>query len=211
MHRIVFLGPPGAGKGTQAAEVARRLGIPHLSTGELLRSAAAEQSPLGVEADGYIRAGHLVPDPLVLRVLGERLERPDARGGFLLDGFPRTVAQAEALGRVTALDRVVAFEIPEAMLLERLTQRRHCPNCRRIYNLATSPPRVAGRCDDDQSPLEQRSDDRPSAVRTRLKVYLEQTAPLVAYYRDLGLLVTVDATGTPSEVRARIEASLSRA
>lgn len=208
MHRIVFLGPPGAGKGTQAIEIAHALGVPHLSTGDLLRAAVAARTPLGLEADGHMRAGRLVPDPLVLRILGERLERPDAREGFLLDGFPRTVAQAEALARVTPIDRVIAFEIPEAMLVERLTQRRQCPSCGSVYNLASRPPVRPGVCDRDGTALEARSDDRPEAVRTRLAVYQEQTAPLVAHYRALRLLVPVDATGTTDDVRQRIRAAL---
>lgn len=208
MHRIVFLGPPGAGKGTQAVEIARALGVPHLSTGDLLRAAVAARTPLGLEADGHMRAGRLVPDPLVLRILGERLERPDAREGFLLDGFPRTVAQAEALARVTPIDRVISFEIPEAMLVERLTQRRQCPSCGSVYNLASRPPARPGVCDRDGTALQERSDDRPEAVRTRLAVYQEQTAPLVAHYRALRLLVPVDATGTTEDVRQRIQAAL---
>lgn len=207
-HRIVFLGPPGAGKGTQAIEIARSLGVPHLSTGDLLRSAVRAGTPLGQEADGHMRAGRLVPDPLVLRILGERLEQPDAAGGFLLDGFPRNVPQAEALAGVTHVDRVISFEIPEAMLVERLTQRRHCPTCGSVYNLATRPPKRSGHCDREGAALQQRSDDQPEAVRTRLAVYQEQTAPLIAHYRALGLLVPVDATGAPETVRDRIRNAL---
>lgn len=208
MLRIAFLGPPGAGKGTQAVEVARRLGIAHLSTGDLLRSAVAAGSPLGLEADGHMRAGRLVPDALVLRILGERLGQDDARGGFLLDGFPRNVAQAQALAGITPLDRVVSFEIPESMLLERLTRRQHCPKCGTLYNLATRPPQRAGVCDLDGTTLVQRTDDREEAVRTRLHVYREQTEPLVAHYRALGVLVPVDATGTPDEVLQRVDRAL---
>lgn len=208
MHRVVFLGPPGAGKGTQAQGIARLLGVPHLSTGDLLRAAVAARTPLGLEADGHMRAGRLVPDPLVLRILGERLEAADAKHGFLLDGFPRTVAQAEALARVTPVDIVVAFEIPEAMLLDRLTQRRHCPKCGTVYNLLSRPPTSAGRCDHDGVELLQRSDDRPEAVRTRLEVYREQTAPLIAHYRSLGILVPVDAAGTLEDVRHRVREAI---
>ena len=208
MLRVAFLGPPGAGKGTQAAEVARRLRIPHLSTGDLLRSAVAALSPLGLEADGHMRAGRLVPDALVLQILNERLGQDDAKEGFLLDGFPRNVAQAEALARLTPLDRVVCFEIPEGLLVERLTQRQHCPQCGTLYNLATRPPRRPGVCDLDGTELVRRTDDREEAVRTRLRVYREQTEPLIAHYRALGVLVPIDATGTPDEVRHRVEAAL---
>jgi len=209
VKRIVFLGPPGAGKGTQAAELAKRLGIPHLSTGDLLRSAVAAKTPLGREAEAHIHAGRLVPDELVLQILRERLGRADARAGFLLDGFPRTRVQAEALAGVSPIDRVVLFEIPETLLLERLTQRRTCPKCGTVYNLATRPPKVPGRCDVEGAALEQRSDDREEAVRTRLRVYQEQTHPLVAHYRGLGLLRAIDARGTPDEVRARLVDALA--
>lgn len=208
MPRIVFLGPPGAGKGTQAVEIARELGIPHLSTGDLLRAAVAAKSPLGSEADRYMRAGELVPDALVLGLLKERLERPDARSGFLLDGFPRTVPQAEALDRIAPVDHVVSFEIPESALEERLTQRRSCPACGTVYNLSTAPPRVDGRCDRDGTALTQRSDDRPEAVGTRLAAYREQTAPLLGYYRARGRLRPVDAQGSRDEVARRVRAVL---
>ena len=204
MHRIIFLGPPGAGKGTQAAEVARTLGIPHLSTGDLLRSAVAAKTPLGQEADGHMRAGRLVPDDLVLRILTERLARPDARTGFLLDGYPRNVAQAEALSRISPIDAVILFELPERLLLERMTQRRSCPTCGRIYNLATQPPRSAGVCDVEGTPLVQRSDDREEAVKTRLSVYAAQTRPLIDHFREGGSLRAIDALGTTDDVRRRI-------
>lgn len=208
MKRIVFLGPPGAGKGTQAAELARRLGIPHLSTGDLLRAAVAAKTPLGLEAEGHMTAGRLVPDSLVLQILRERLKDPDARAGFLLDGFPRTLPQAEALAAVSPIDRVVLFEIPEKTLVERLTQRWTCPKCGTAYNLATRPPRRAGLCDLDGTELQQRSDDREEAVRTRFRVYQEQTHPLVAHYRALGLLRSVDARGPMEEVRERVASAV---
>jgi adenylate kinase len=210
MLRIVFLGPPGAGKGTQAAAVARDLGIPHLSTGDLLRAAVAAGTALGKEADGHMRAGRLVPDDLVLRILQERLGREDARAGFLLDGYPRNEAQARKLGEITPLDAVILFDIPESALVERLTQRRSCPTCGTVYNLRTRPPRVAGRCDNDGATLVERSDDRIEAVQTRLKVYREQTMPLIEYYRSTGRLQSIDASGAPEDVRQRIEAALAR-
>jgi adenylate kinase len=208
LTRIVFLGPPGAGKGTQAAALADRLGIPHLSTGDLLRSAIAAKTPLGLQAKEHVDAGRLVPDDLVLQILRERLGAPDARGGFLLDGFPRTLVQARALAAVSPVDRVILFEIPEPLLLERLTQRRTCPKCGTSYNLATRPPKVPGRCDREGAELQQRSDDREDAVRTRLKVYQQQTHPLVAHYQELGLLRSVNAEGSPDEVRSRIAAAV---
>lgn len=206
MHRLAFVGPPGAGKGTQAAVLARELGIVHLSTGDVLRSAVSERTDLGIQADTFMRAGQLVPDALVVKIIDAHLHQPSAKPGFLLDGFPRNVAQAQALANITPLDRVVAFEIPEALLLERLTQRWSCPKCARAYNRVTQPPKVAGRCDDDGTELLQRPDDQPDAVRTRLKVYQEQTAPLLDYYQRQGILRTVLAVGNVGEVSARIRA-----
>ena len=203
MAHLVLLGPPGAGKGTQAAELAKETGWAHLSTGDLLRAAVRAGTPLGREADGYMRMGLLVPDELVLRILEERLRAPEASKGFLLDGYPRNLAQAETLAGITSLDHVLYFEIPNELLIERTTNRRHCPRCGRIYNLITRPPRQPGRCDVDGAELLQRSDDRPEAVATRLSAYGQQTAPLLDYYRRAGLLRTLDATGTPAEVTRR--------
>jgi len=209
MHRVVFLGPPGAGKGTQAAEIARELGIPHLSTGDLLRAAVAARTPLGLEADGHMRAGQLVPDDLVLRILHDRLAEPDARTGYLLDGFPRNLAQAEALGKFAEVDRVVSFDISPDLLVRRLSERRVCSKCQSVYNLSTKPPKVPDRCDRDGTPLVQRPDDRPEAVTTRLKVYAEQTAPLLDFYQKRHLLRPIDASGTPDEVATRLRRALA--
>ena len=207
-RRIVFLGPPGAGKGTQAAGLARELGIPHLSTGDLLRAAVAAGSPLGKEADGYMRAGKLVPDELVLKILEERLTQPDARSGFLLDVYPRNVAQGETLARRTPVDAVVSFEVPSEELVRRLSERRTCPKCQSVYHLTFRPPKAAGRCDQDGAELVQRPDDRPEAVQNRLKVYSDQTAQLLDFYRQRGLLRPVDASGTAEAVGHRIRAAL---
>ena len=208
MARLVFLGPPGAGKGTQAKELAKRTGVPHLSTGDLLREAVRAKSSLGEEADVYMRAGRLVPDELVVRILKDRLSRPDASAGFLLDGYPRNVAQAHELERIAKIDRVVFFDIPEGVLVDRMTNRRSCPKCGTVYNLITRPPKVPGVCDLDGTPLVHRSDDTPDAVRTRIGVYREQTAPLLEHYRRLGVLIPLDATGTPEQVARRLQFAL---
>lgn len=209
VHRVVFLGPPGAGKGTQAARIAKDLGVPHLSTGDILRAAVAAKTPLGLEADGYIRSGGLVPDPLVLQILHERLDQADAQAGYLLDGFPRNIAQADALEAFSPVDRVISLEISPDILVRRLSQRLVCPTCHAVYNLETNPPKVPGKCDRDGTALVQRPDDRPEAVTHRLKVYAEQTAPLLEYYRKRRRLRSVDASGTPDEVEARIRRALA--
>jgi adenylate kinase len=208
MHRIVFLGPPGAGKGTQAATLARELRIVHLSTGDLLRAAVAQRTALGGEAEGYMAAGQLVPDELVVRILRERLDQPDTSAGFLLDGFPRNIPQAQLLERFVPVESVVAFDIPEALLLERLVHRRTCPKCHTVYNIVQAPPKTPGICDREGAALEQRPDDRPESVRTRLRVYHEQTAPLLAFYESRGTLRRIDAEGDPTAVAGRLRAAL---
>jgi len=209
VHRVVFLGPPGAGKGTQAARIARELGVPHLSTGDILRAAVAAKTPLGLAAEGHMRSGGLVPDDLVLKILHERFDQPDAKVGYLLDGFPRNLAQAEALGNFSSVERVVSLEISPDLLVDRLSQRRVCPKCQSVYNLSTQPPKLPGKCDLDGADLVHRPDDRPEAIMTRLKVYAEQTAPLLDYYRKRHLLRAVDATGTPDEVATRVRKALA--
>ncbi|MCI4348934.1 MAG: adenylate kinase [Thermoplasmata archaeon] len=207
-RRIVFLGPPGAGKGTQAVGIARAHAIAHLSTGDLLREAVRRRTPLGAEANRYMNEGQLVPDALVLRLLQERMTAPDCRNGFLLDGFPRNAAQAEALEAIASIDRVIFFEIPESVLVERLTARRRCPKCGTLYNLVSRPPKRPGRCDLDGEELAHRPDDNEPTARARLRVYLEETLPLLEYYRRRGLLVGIDASGSLEAVEARIERAL---
>lgn len=155
-----------------------------------------------------MNAGRLVPDDLVLRILAERLAAPDAERGFILDGFPRNLAQAEALAARTSVDRVLYFDLPHDVLIERLSGRRVCPVCQSVYHVTSNPPRTSGRCDREGAELVQRPDDRPDAIATRLRVYEEQTAPLIAHYRRAGSLRPVDARGTPDEVAARVRAAL---
>jgi adenylate kinase len=207
--RVVLLGPPGAGKGTQAGRLAARWSVPQVSTGDMLREAVAKGTPLGLEARRYMEAGELVPDAVIIGLVRERLTQPDGRKGFILDGFPRTVAQAEALDRLldaegAPLDRVVLFQLPDEDLAARLTGRRVCGNCGRNYHVAFSPPQVAGRCDACGGALAQRADDEEATVRRRLAVYARDTRPLIDYYRGRGLLTTISAAGTMDTVHASL-------
>ncbi|MDR7556806.1 MAG: adenylate kinase [Armatimonadota bacterium] len=196
--RLIFLGPPGAGKGTQARLLHEREGWPQISTGDMLRAAIAAGSALGREAAQYVQRGELVPDAVMIGLVAERLQQPDAAAGFVLDGFPRTLAQAEALEAVLTglgrtLDRAVYFRASEETLIRRLSGRRVCQAAGHIYNVYSSPPRVPGRCDVDGSVLLQREDDAPATVRRRLEVYREQTEPLLAFYRARGLYAELAA------------------
>ena len=207
--RVAFLGPPGAGKGTQARDLAREWNVPHVATGDMLREAAAAGTPLGREAKGYMDRGALVPDDVIIRMIAERLAKPDARSGFLLDGFPRTIAQAEALERLLkdlgqALERVVYFDVSEPELLRRLTGRRVCRNCQTAFHLVSAPPKTAGVCDRCGGELYQRDDDSEATVRNRLGVYARQTAPLLDWYRARGLLSSVRGEGTISDIRRAV-------
>ncbi|HET7342111.1 MAG TPA: adenylate kinase [Methylomirabilota bacterium] len=199
--RVVFLGPPGAGKGTQAKTLAQEWRVPQVATGEMLREAVKAGSPLGREARRIMESGALVPDDVIVGLIAERLRQPDAARGFILDGFPRTIPQAEALGRLLkdlgqSLDAVVYFDVPEAELLRRLTGRRLCRQCQTAYHLVSAPPARAGVCDRCGGELYQRDDDSESTVRHRLDVYTRQTAPLLDFYRDRGLLTTVNGAGS---------------
>jgi adenylate kinase len=203
--RLIFLGPPGAGKGTQARTLAEEQGIPQIATGDMLREAAARGTRLGLEAKSFMDRGALVPDEVVVGLVSERLDAQDAKKGFILDGFPRTVAQAEALGRLLknrdlAVERVIFFEVSERELLRRLTGRRVCRQCQAAYHVAFSPPREAGRCDRCGGELYQREDDSEAAVRRRLEVHAAETMPLLEYYRSRKLLTRVAGEGSPEEI-----------
>jgi adenylate kinase len=210
--RVAFLGPPGAGKGTQARELAREWGVPHVATGDMLREAAAAGTPLGREAKGYMDSGALVPDDVIIRMIAERLGQPDARGGFLLDGFPRTIAQAEALERLLKdlgrpLERVVYFDVAEPELVRRLTGRRVCRKCGHTFHVVSSPPKRTGVCDACGGELYQREDDGEKTVRHRLQVYTNQTSPLLDWYRGTGLLSSVNGEGAVDAIRSAIRAA----
>jgi len=199
MMRLVILGPPGSGKGTQASALQRTRGIPHIASGDLLRANVRENTALGRQAKPYMDRGELVPDGLILDMMAERLSEPDAQQGYALDGFPRTVAQAEALddrleGMGQHLDAVVYLEVPEAEILRRLSGRRICPSCNAIYQMDTMPPKNDEVCDTCGIALVQREDEKPEVVRKRLQVYAEQTEPLLAYYWKKGLLRQLDGT-----------------
>jgi len=206
--RIIFVGPPGAGKGTQATRLAERFGIPHVSTGDLFRAAVKQGTPLGQRADGYMKAGQLVPDELVVDMLLERIAQPDAKAGFLLDGFPRTLPQAKALDQAlagvgAAIDAVVVLDVPDDRIVARIVGRRTDPKTGRIWHVVYDPPPS-----EDADRMVQRADDTEDAVRTRLAAYHAQTAPIVPFYASGGLVRRVSGVGTPDEVFARIEAAL---
>jgi adenylate kinase len=206
--RVILLGPPGAGKGTQATRIAERYGIPHISTGDILRANVREGTSLGQEAKRYMDAGDLVPDEVIMGMVADRLGAPDAESGFLFDGFPRTVPQAEALegmliDRTAPLDAVLRLAVPQDEVVRRLTGRRTCSGCGRIFHLVFDPPAEQGRCDDCGGELTQRDDDTEAVVLNRLEVYRSQTQPLEHFYWERGLLRDVEAVGSPDEVSER--------
>jgi len=212
--RIVLLGRQGSGKGTQAAKLSMTYAIPHVSTGEAFREAIKAGTELGQRVQAYLDSGELVPDDVVLAVVRERLFGPGAPEGFILDGVPRTIGQAEALAALAeprGIDVVVDLDVPTEEVLRRMSARRVCGNCGANFNLVDNPPRAAGVCDVCGGPLVQRDDDTEEAIRRRLELYEDATAPLIAWYRERGLLVTVDATGPPEEVNRRLVAALDGA
>jgi adenylate kinase len=214
--RVVLMGPPGVGKGTQAEQMQHKLGVPHVSTGNILRAAMGQHgSPLGERVRGFVESGRLVPDGLMGDLIAERLERKDASVGFILDGFPRTLEQVsileEVLGRLgLALDRVLMLVVPEAEIVRRLSGRRTCPQCGAVFHLDSRPPAVSGVCDACGSALVQRPDDTEAVIRDRMKVYRDQTVPVASAYRAKGLLVEIDGLGEVDDVRTRLNAGLGR-
>jgi len=206
---VIFLGPPGAGKGTQAKVLAKYFGAPHLSTGDMLREHVEHGTSLGLQAQPIMARGELVPDSLVLKMVAERIERPDCTHGFVFDGFPRTVAQAQYLGQLlvehgSRRPIVVHLVVDLPLLMRRLTGRRLCKVGGEIYNIYDNPPKVAGKCDIDGGELIQRPDDSEEVISPRLRAYERQTSPLVAYYKRLGLLYAVDAAKSVEEVKQQV-------
>ena len=211
--KLIFIGPPGSGKGTQAKRLASRFGVPQISTGDMLREAVAEGSALGPEADKIMKSGALVPDDVMIGLIRERLAKSDARKGFILDGFPRTLVQAEKLDALVAGNgtdrlRVVRLLVPDDALVHRLTQRRTCAQCGAIYHLENHPPKVADVCDKCGGPLIARPDDTEGAIRKRLESFHKQTTPVADYYKSKKLLKEVDGIGPVDSVFERIEQSL---
>jgi adenylate kinase len=212
--QLIFIGPPGSGKGTQAKRLAGRFGVPHISTGDILREAIADGTELGKQAAPIMAAGALVPDDLMIGIIRDRLARPDAERGFILDGFPRTTVQAEKLDAIVGGNgksglRVLQLLVPDDVIVQRIVLRRSCPECGAIYHLETAPPAKDTMCDRDGAALIARPDDNEDAVRTRLEAFHRQTLPVATYYKTKSLLREVDGVGPVDEVFERIEKSLS--
>jgi len=211
--RLVLLGPPGAGKGTQARVLETRLHAPQIASGDLLRAAVRNKTALGLEAKGYMDKGALVPDELVLKLIAERLDQSDAKNGFLLDGFPRSVQQAETLAKMLEarkeqLDKVIALILPDEEVVKRISGRRTCRNCGAMYHLIYDPPLNMGICNACQGELYQRDDDAEDTVKMRLEVYAASTRPLLDYYDKQGILAKIDGIGRPEEIEKRVLTAL---
>lgn len=206
---LILLGPPGAGKGTQAKKLTKKYDIPQISTGDILRAAVKDQTPMGVKAKGFMDNGALVPDEVVVGIVEERLSKPDCVNGFILDGFPRTVVQADALKLMLgahgkSIEHVISIEVGKEELLARITGRRTCRACGKGYHVAFDPPKLAGRCDECGGELYQRDDDSEETMRKRLDVYEQQTAPLMAYYSKDSLLRSIYGLGSMEDIQQKI-------
>ena len=212
---LILLGPPGAGKGTQAKLLSAALAVPHISTGDMFRDHKARGTEIGKKVQAIMDAGGLVTDDVTNAMVKERLSRPDVGEGFLLDGYPRTVPQAEYLDRLLAslgrpIGRVLSYDVAEDVLVERMSGRRSCPKCGAVYHVSQNPPRQAGRCDRDGTALVQRDDDREETVRRRLEEYSAKTEPLKRYYREKGLVAEVGGVGSPESILAATRKAFGR-
>ncbi len=205
---IVLLGPPGAGKGTAAALMKKELGIPHISTGDIFRENIKNGTELGKKVQGIMAAGGLVPDEVTIEMVRDRLSKDDTASGYILDGFPRTIAQAEALETIDEIDKVINFVLDEEEIVRRLSGRRLCKSTGRIYHIVSNPPKKEGIDDETGEPLIQRDDDKPEAIRHRLEVYRKDTAPLIDFYRKRNLIADIDASVSPEEVLSAVIAAL---
>lgn len=208
--KLVFLGPPGAGKGTLAALAKEALGIVHISTGDIFRANIKNQTPLGIKVKAILDSGGLVPDETTIEIVKDRLEKDDCASGYLLDGFPRTVGQAEALAGFAQLDGVVNFVLSDEEVVQRLGGRRVCKGCGAGYHVANLPSKKEGICDSCGGELIQRKDDEPASIKERLRVYNEQTAPLIAYYQKKGLLKDIDARPRPEDILESLKKALKK-
>lgn len=205
--RLILFGPPGSGKGTYAQRIAPKYNIPHIATGEIFRENIKKGTELGKLAQQYINKGQLVPDEVTIGLVEGRLKEPDAQNGFILDGYPRNIAQAEALERITKVDAVVNLNVPDDIVIARLSARRQCRKCETIYNVLFLKPKKEGVCDKDGGELYQREDDKPDAIKARLKVYESQSAPVIEYYRKKGIVKDVECKELdipPEEMVGRI-------
>jgi len=205
---LIFLGAPGAGKGTLATLLSKDYGIPQISTGDLFRAAVKDGSELGRKVKGIMEKGELVPDSLTVELVRERLAKPDAQQGYILDGFPRTVAQADALAESQKIDAAINFRISDELVIRRLSGRRVCRSCGAIYHIDNMPPKVEGTCDRCGGELYIRDDDKIESIKNRLRVYKEQTEPLIAYYREEGLLQEIDSSKSPQDSLGQIKSLL---
>ena len=213
MH-IILMGPPGSGKGAQAQFLVKNFSIPQISTGDILRKAIKEKTPLGLKVDSIMNKGDLVPDELVIEIIEERLQEKDCEKGFILDGFPRTINQAEALEKTLSnlgknLDKVINLDVAEEEILKRLSGRRSCKKCGKPYNIYFDPPKVDGKCDDCEGEIYQRNDDKKETIKSRLKIYSNQTSPLISYYEKKKILSSVSGVGEINQISENILKILS--
>ena len=212
--RLLLIGPPGSGKGTQAKYLIDKFFIPQISTGDMLRINVRNKTPLGIEAQKFMKSGKLVPDSIILNMMKKRLAEQDCRNGYILDGFPRTIPQAEGLDILLTdlnqkLDHVVIMDVPDNLIITRLSNRRSCKECGQVYNLIFEPPKNAGKCNNCNNELYLREDDNPATIQQRLNVYHEQTEPVIKYYSDQGLTKVIDSKGTIDEIRFEIFQSIT--